>query len=115
MDSSLATVQNLFSKTIQSLPPHLTSLLASPTARGLATLVLAYGVVQQFNRTLSSYVVNNWSSDRYDWSREIVLLTGGSSGIGQAVARDLASRGIKVCVADVQEPSDPLRTRCFPT
>ena len=34
------------------------------------------------------------------------IVTGGASGIGAAVARQLAAKGAKVVVADVQEAED---------
>lgn len=35
----------------------------------------------------------------------IALVTGGAGGIGAAICRDLAARGVRVIVADVDEPS----------
>lgn len=93
---------------LQKLPPQVQTVLASSTTRNVLAVLFAYALIKQFNRTLSRFVLNNWTSDRYDWTREIVLLTGGCSGIGKSVARDLASRGIKVIVADVLEPTEPL-------
>jgi phosphoglycerate dehydrogenase-like enzyme len=106
---ALTTAQNLFLDLVQKLPPPAQSVLLSSTTRNVLAVVLALSFIKTFNRVLSSFVLNNWTSDKYDWSREIVLLTGGCSGIGQSVARDLASRGVKVIVADIQEPSSPLR------
>lgn len=54
---------------------------------------------------------NNWVNDKYDWRREIVVVTGGSDGIGGIVVRLLAERGIKVAVLDVQ----PLTYEPYPT
>ncbi|EEA24858.1 hypothetical protein TMatcc_007956 [Talaromyces marneffei ATCC 18224] len=110
---ALATAQTLFFESIQKLPPPAQSILLSSTTRIVLAVVLAYALIKSFNRTLSSFVLNNWTSDKYAWSREIVLLTGGCSGIGQSVARDLASRGIKVIVADIQEPGTPLPKNIF--
>jgi hypothetical protein len=53
---------------------------------------------------LSDKVVNNWSGgDVWDWSKEVVVVTGGSDGIGMRVVGLLAERGVKVAVLDVQE------------
>jgi len=56
-------------------------------------------------RTLSAHldrgVLNNWKKDPYDWNKEIVLITGGSGGIGGHVVKLLAEKGIKVVVLDV--------------
>ncbi|KAI9811997.1 MAG: hypothetical protein M1827_004889 [Pycnora praestabilis] len=51
---------------------------------------------------LSRRSLNNWQDDRYDWSQEIVIVTGGSDGIGAHVVRLLAERKIKVIVLDIQ-------------
>jgi hypothetical protein len=106
----ITTAQNLILERIQKLPPPAQSILLSSTTRNVLAVVLALSVIKTFNRVLSSFVLNNWTSDKYDWSREIVLLTGGCSGIGQHVAHALASKGVKVIVADIQEPATPLRT-----
>lgn len=109
MDSITATVQKLNMEILQRVPPPVQTILRSSTTRNLLAAVIAFNLLKTLNRVLSAYVLNNWTADKYDWSREIVFLTGGSSGIGQGVARDLASRGIKVIVADIQEPTAPLR------
>jgi NADPH:quinone reductase-like Zn-dependent oxidoreductase len=44
--------------------------------------------------------------DSYDWSREVVVVTGASSGIGHLVARTLAGRGVKTIVLDVNPPKE---------
>ncbi|KAA8574127.1 hypothetical protein EYC84_005649 [Monilinia fructicola] len=56
-------------------------------------------------RLVSNYlergVQNNWVDDKYDWQKEIVLITGGAGGIGGQVVKLLAERGITVVVLDV--------------
>jgi NADP-dependent 3-hydroxy acid dehydrogenase YdfG len=53
---------------------------------------------------------NNWVRAR-SWvsSQELVLLTGGSSGIGKQIMLDLAKLHVKTIIFDVQEPDFPLR------
>lgn len=62
----------------------------------------ALGVVRVANSWLNRRALNNGVKDRFDWSREVVLLTGGSDGIGARVVQMLAERNIKVVVLDVQ-------------
>lgn len=52
---------------------------------------------------LDNAVTNNWAQDTYVWSREVVVVTGGSDGIGKVIVHLLAEKGIKVAVLDVQE------------
>jgi hypothetical protein len=113
MDSELTIVQTLALKISTKLSSPFKAALGSPTARNLTIILFTYALVRKFNRILSGYVLNNWTSDTYDWTREIVLLTGGSSGIGKSVAHDLARRGVKVCVADVLMPAETLRMNSF--
>lgn len=56
-------------------------------------------------RWLSDKQRNHWSNDRYDWSREIVVITGGSSGIGAQMVKFFDEQGIKVVIIDVNPPS----------
>jgi all-trans-retinol dehydrogenase (NAD+) len=98
----------------KSLPLYLASLY---TARGreiaqrnpglakkwLVRAVYA-GIALKIKNFLDKAVSNNWVSDTYNWSKEIVVVTGGSDGIGMKVVQLLAERGIKVVVLDVQPP-----------
>jgi hypothetical protein len=61
------------------------------------------GLMRTANSWLNNVAMNNWTSDTYVWSREIVVVTGGSDGIGKLVVLLLAEKGIKVAVLDVQE------------
>ncbi|KZM26790.1 uncharacterized protein EKO05_0000117 [Ascochyta rabiei] len=70
----------------------------------LKTLV-ALGLLDRLSRWLDNAVTNNWSNDTYVWSQEVVVVTGGSDGIGKIVVHLLAEKGIKVAVLDVQEPT----------
>jgi len=42
-----------------------------------------------------------WGPGRFDWGEQIVLVTGGASGIGELLANTLAVRNVSVIVLDV--------------
>lgn len=94
-----------FTKTGQDLS------ILHPTALWRLKALLWVGVLRKLNSWVSDKVVNNWVDDKYDWSKEIVLITGGAGGIGGQVVQLLAERGIKVVVLDIQ----PLTYTAGPT
>lgn len=65
--------------------------------------LLVLGLADKVSTWLDNAVANNWSNDTYVWSQEVVVVTGGSDGIGKIVVQLLAERGVKVAVLDVQE------------
>lgn len=76
--------------------------LALPTLLALLSL-------RKVSSVLSQAVLNNFISDSYDWSKEVVVVTGGSGGLGDLLVRRLAGKGIKVISLDVMPPRSPLR------
>lgn len=70
---------------------------------GMQALCTA-GVLYICGKTCSKAILNNCTSDKWDWSREVVLITGGCSGIGEQIARKFAERGVKVVVLDLMPP-----------
>ena len=71
-------------------------------AYGRIKTLLYLGLARTVSRWLSDKVRNNWVNDRYDWSREIVVVTGGASGIGGAMVKLFDELGIKIVVIDIQ-------------
>ena len=80
--------------------------------------LLILGLADKVSAWLDNAVTNNWANDTYVWSQEVVVVTGGSDGIGKIVVHLLAEKGIKVAVLDVQEltyegktslPASPIR------
>ena len=66
---------------------------------------LALGTIYDLNNLLSRLILNNWIlTTPWDWSQEIVLVTGGCSGIGEIIVQTLTSRNIKVVVFDIADP-----------
>ena len=118
-------VQNIVQKTV--LNPALTLplfLLAHYTAggRGLAidnpkTLkalkaCLYLGIAKRVSDKLDQSALDNWQSAKFDWTKEIVLITGGSDGFGKILVQLFAAKNIKVIILDIQQPTYELRT-CF--
>lgn len=85
-------------------------LTTSPRTVSTVYLLAALSALRTINNYLNSRAVNNGVSDRYDWNKEVVLVTGGSDGIGKQIVLMLASKNIKVVILDIQEPCFKLRT-----
>jgi len=73
-----------------------------PVAFSRIKKLLVFSLFRAVNSYLNDKVLNNGVKDTYDWSREIVLITGGAGGIGGQVVQLLAERGIRVVVLDIQ-------------
>jgi all-trans-retinol dehydrogenase (NAD+) len=70
--------------------------LTAPATAKLTKYVRLFAVLSalhNLNNFLTAQSANNWSRDgTWDWDKEIVLLTGGSSGIGENIAKMLIAR-----------------------
>jgi hypothetical protein len=64
--------------------------------------LLYLGLVRVVNRVLNQRALNNAVKDKFDWAKEVAVVTGGSDGIGKQVVLLLAEAGVRVAVLDVQ-------------
>jgi all-trans-retinol dehydrogenase (NAD+) len=75
-----------------------------PIAAKWLESLFALSVMRSVSGFLDKGVMNNWTNDVFNWEKEIVVVTGGSDGIGALVVQMLAQKGIKIVVLDIQKP-----------
>lgn len=104
--AALDQIQQYAQSALAKLPEPAQAYLRNPLTQKILAVVVALGVVRSINKTASQWSFNNWTSAR-PWvaSRELVLLTGGCSGIGKQVMEDLARTGVRVIIIDINEPT----------
>lgn len=106
MAAALDLVQQYVQSALVRLPEPAQDYLRNPLTQKVLAVVAALGLLRSVNKTLSQWSLNNWtSSPRWIASRELVLLTGGCSGIGKQVMEDLARTGLRVVILDINEPN----------
>ncbi|KPM41078.1 hypothetical protein AK830_g5448 [Neonectria ditissima] len=54
------------------------------------------GLIYVLNQILNKRVLNHGQQALFDWAQEIILVTGGSSGIGGATVQELSRKGTRV-------------------
>lgn len=89
--------------------PEVQDVVHSPLARKTLAALVGFGLLRYANRTLSRWSVNSWQSDSWQGDKELVLVTGGTGGIGRQVMEDLAAAGARVVIVDIKEPEFKLR------
>lgn len=82
-----------------------------PKAARRLRVLFYFAILRRLSAWYSDKLRNNWVDDKYVWSREIVLVTGGAAGIGASMVRYFAEKGITVVVLDVQ--SMTMKTSAF--
>lgn len=73
--------------------------------RSRVRLVAAVSVVMAVNEYLNEQFANNWVSDTmWNWDDEIVVVTGGSSGLGASITQRLLARNrrTRIVIIDYQ-------------
>ncbi|KAJ5138142.1 uncharacterized protein N7443_009574 [Penicillium atrosanguineum] len=104
--SALELVKQYSQTALAQLPGPAQALLAKPLTQKALAVLLALGVLRSLNSSLSQWTLNNWTSNqRWQPAHEIILLTGGCSGIGKQVMEDLAKTGVRVVILDINEPN----------
>ncbi|TEA14197.1 Dehydrogenase RED2 [Colletotrichum sidae] len=82
-------------------------------AKYALSLVLGLTILKKANDLATTAVLNNFTSDRYDWRRELVLVAGGSGALGDRLVRKLAKNCIKVVSVDIVPPETPLPSNAY--
>jgi hypothetical protein len=71
-----------------------------------ATFITLFAVLSKLNKRLA------WGPPRkLDWEHEVVVITGGASGLGKVIAEMYGMRGVSVAVLDVRVPDEKERER----
>ena len=114
MSAAVNIIQQYTQTALARLPGPALQLLQNPIAQKAGAAVLALGVLRSINNSLTQWTMNNWTSnERWQPSRELILLTGGSSGIGKQVMEDLARTGVRVIILDINEPDFKLPANVY--
>lgn len=94
------------SRLSQHLPPFVINLSKSQRAQGVATAVGVLVLLSPLSRWLSWRSANNGDTlNRWNPATELVVVTGGSSGIGAKIVQMLEAENIKVIILDINSPS----------
>ena len=97
LDVTASKGRELFTLARSLFSNHQTSALARA---GFATSVVALSLYA-LNRALNIRALNYGTKASFDWSKEIVVVTGGSGGIGGETVKRLAASGTTVVVLDL--------------
>lgn len=89
---------------------HVVQLAKNRNILAGAAAVLLIGLIPRFNAWLTRRKVNNYLTDSsWDWTKEVVVVTGGSSGIGKEIVLKLANKRIKIIIVDLNAPNYQIR------
>jgi len=92
------------------LPTAIWKPASAPSFLFTLQLLFAYGAIRYGNNFLSSMVLNNWTKDPWRDGKEIVMVTGSSGGIGEAIVRGISKSSARVIAVDILPPKKPFPT-----
>jgi all-trans-retinol dehydrogenase (NAD+) len=103
---ALSTSSPLVAKWI---PSHALDVLRSKKIVAGISVLFGIGLLRKLNNALSRLVLNNFTADKtWDWNKEIVVITGGSGGLGAVIVQMFAEKNIKVIILDIAGPKTPI-------
>lgn len=77
----------------------------STTALVPLTIPALIGGAVRLNGYLNRRIVDQGIKDKYDWPKEVAIITGGSGAVGSATAQKLVEMGVgAVVLVDVRDP-----------
>jgi all-trans-retinol dehydrogenase (NAD+) len=92
------------------LPPKLHPWISSLVVVRTLKITLGLSLTTRLSKTLSRLAANNFHADaKFIKSQEIVLISGGCSGIGLEMVKFFAVNGVKVVIMDLNPPQETLR------
>lgn len=104
--SALDLITQYTQTALANLPEPAQQLLRNSAAQKTIGVFAVLGLLRAANRFLSKRSLQNWTSNQpWNAARELILLTGGCSGIGKQVMEDLARSGVRVVILDINEPT----------
>lgn len=110
LESALSIARQYAQSSLAQLPESAQNALLNPLVQKALTAALVYGALRQTNCLLSQWSINNWQrAHPWQGDRELVLVSGGCSGIGKQIMEDLSRKGIRVVILDINEPNFQLR------
>jgi hypothetical protein len=105
---ALILARSIFHPYIAWLVPLCLRSLSYPTSHPhfrytclYAVFITCFALLSKLNKRLA------WGPPRkLDWEREVVVITGGASGLGKVIAEMYGMRGVSVAVLDVRVPEE---------
>jgi hypothetical protein len=92
------------------------TLISSKSFLISACILCTWKMLRRINSHISARSLNNFQADKsWDWAKEIVLITGGSNGIGATIVRKLSDREVTVVIWDIASPPAELLSKYGPS